>query len=258
MKKIQPHLNTYEKVSEDIKFISKSGIRLNILKSLFESPKSPKELTIETGINYSSISRAIHQLIAKDMVYRVNTKYHIVNSLKLVLPNIIELSDIITFLNKIFNILDEHNIESLPKKSIKEISLLLESKLIESVTIEPYKINKYISDALIDANNIKCILPFYEDNIVNKLNNIVSNSSNSAEIKVHSEVFEVYKKNSKVKNISHFNNENNFLIIITNKIMILGFFKNNGDYDQNRILISSSEKSLKWANNLFKNFKANK
>ena len=40
--------------------------------------------------------------------------------------------------------------------------------------------------------------------------------------------------------------------------MILGFFKNNGDYDQNRILISSSEKSLKWANNLFKNFKANK
>ena len=33
--------------------------------------------------------------------------------------------------------------------------------------------------------------------------------------------------------------------------MSLGLFKNDGSFDQNRILISENEKSLFWANNLF-------
>jgi predicted transcriptional regulator len=33
--------------------------------------------------------------------------------------------------------------------------------------------------------------------------------------------------------------------------MALGLFKNDGSFDQNRILISSNEKSNKWAEKLF-------
>jgi predicted transcriptional regulator len=35
----------------------------------------------------------------------------------------------------------------------------------------------------------------------------------------------------------------------------LGLFKNDGAYDQNRLLVSSSANSINWANDLFENFK---
>ena len=37
--------------------------------------------------------------------------------------------------------------------------------------------------------------------------------------------------------------------------MSLGLFKNDGSFDQNRILISDSQKSHKWAEDLFKTIK---
>lgn len=38
--------------------------------------------------------------------------------------------------------------------------------------------------------------------------------------------------------------------------MSLGLFKNDGSFDQNRILISDNQKSHKWAENLFENIKS--
>ena len=37
--------------------------------------------------------------------------------------------------------------------------------------------------------------------------------------------------------------------------MILGLFKDDGYFDQNRLLTSKNDDSIKWANNLYKNFK---
>ena len=48
---------------------------------------------------------------------------------------------------------------------------------------------------------------------------------------------------------------NEFLLLCTDKNMILGFFKDDGTYDQNRLLTSSNDECIKWANDLFENFK---
>ena len=37
--------------------------------------------------------------------------------------------------------------------------------------------------------------------------------------------------------------------------MILGLFKEDGSYDQNRLLISKNNDSISWAMGLFENFK---
>ena len=251
MKKIQSVINSYDNVSREIKFLATSKIRLNILNSLVESPKSAKELSFETGMEYSSISRAMNQLRAHNMVYRVDSKYHVINSLKFLLPDLFELADIVSFLNRIFNILDEHDVTCLPDNSIMEIPLLFEVQLIESLGMDPFKIDGYIVDALGDANSARCILPFYDDNFAREIKNLVKNHK-VVELIVHSTIYRSYKKNTKVKHMTSFRNKNNFLLIITNQLMILGFFKNDGDFDQNRLLISNTRNSIKWANNLFR------
>ena len=44
--------------------------------------------------------------------------------------------------------------------------------------------------------------------------------------------------------------------MICDESMNLGLFKNDGSYDQNRILNSDTEESLIWANELFENIKS--
>ena len=44
------------------------------------------------------------------------------------------------------------------------------------------------------------------------------------------------------------------LLLCTDKKMILGFFKDDENFDQNRLLISSEESCMKWANDLFDYF----
>ena len=69
------------------------------------------------------------------------------------------------------------------------------------------------------------------------------------------DIFEIFDEKSKIKNIYPFNSENTFLLIVTNELMILGLFKDDGYFDQNRLLTSKNDDSIKWANNLYKNFK---
>ena len=40
----------------------------------------------------------------------------------------------------------------------------------------------------------------------------------------------------------------------TDKKMILGFFKDDATFDQNRLLISTHDSCIKWANDLFYHF----
>jgi len=46
-------------------------------------------------------------------------------------------------------------------------------------------------------------------------------------------------------------------LIISDKNTNLGLFKNDGSFDQNRLLTSENQQAIKWANNLFENVKAN-
>ena len=58
-----------------------------------------------------------------------------------------------------------------------------------------------------------------------------------------------------IKKLSSYNGENNFLLIITDTVMVFGLFKEDGYFDQNRLLISKHDDSIKWALGLFENFK---
>ena len=69
------------------------------------------------------------------------------------------------------------------------------------------------------------------------------------------EIYEIYEEKSDVRYMSSFKEKNNFLLIFTDKIMILGLFKENGQFDQNRLVTSKNRDAIIWANNLFRNFK---
>ena len=205
------YLNNYNTISDDIKFVSNSLIRLKVLKALYEKPSNMKELADDTKLGYSSISGILHGLELKGMVYRKSNKYHLVNLLRLQIKNILEFSITVNLLDGIFNIIEGHVISEIPKKSIEEMYLLGESELLESDCVDIYKTFSFIDDALAHANGARCILPIYHENINARLNDLVLQEE-FVETIVSESVFEVYENNSKVENLSLFNVESQFLI----------------------------------------------
>lgn len=248
------YLNDYNTISEDIKFVSNSLIRLKVLKALYEKPSNMKELSVDTKLGYSSISGVLHGLELKKMVYRKSNKYYLVNLLKLQVKNILEFSVTANLLDRIFNIVEGHEIDEIPKKSVEEMYLLGESELLESDCVDVDRILNFIDDVLAKSNSVRAILPIYHENINFRLNELIAQEK-FVEINASESVFDVYDKNSKVRNLSLFKGKSNFLLIVTDGMMLFGLFRKNAFFDQNRLLISDSRDSLKWANNLFLYFK---
>ena len=252
--KNREYVKNYNAISNDVKFVSNSLIRLKVLKALYEKPLNMKELATSTKLSYSSISSTLHRLELKDMVFRKSNKYHLENLLKLQMKNILELTGVVNLLEDIFNIIQGHVIDKIPEQSIEELHLLCEAVLLESDGVDVDKIYNFIEDVLVQANSARCVLPIYHEVFNFRLNDLILEGK-FVEILASESVYEVYNKNSTAKYLSSFDGENNFLLIITNEIMVFGLFRDNGVFDQNRLVISRSRDSIKWANNLFRYFK---
>ncbi|MDO5823046.1 transcriptional regulator FilR1 domain-containing protein [Methanobrevibacter sp.] len=248
------YLNSYESISEELKYMTNSIIRLKILATLYKCPLNMKDLNQITSLSYSSISSNMHNLELKGYVYREYNKYFLSNSTKLKIDQVMKLGYIINLLNDFFNILDKHLVNMIPNQSVAELYLLGNAHLIESDGIDVYRIYNFIENSLSSAKQVKCVLPFYYENFNDKLNELVENN-NDVEVMIPSGISKIFNKKSKIKNLSYFAGENTFLLIVTDQLMILGLFKEDGYFDQNRLLTSKNSDSIKWASNLYENFK---
>ena len=248
------YLKNYNSISEDVKFATNSVVRLKIMATLYNGPQNMKSLNEITGLNYSSISSGMHDMELKDYVYRQNNKYHLANSIKFQIKAIIEFDEMMNVLDDFFNILDHHLVEMLPDESVTELYLLGKASLMESDDVDAFRIYKFIENSLFNANDVKCVLPFYYENFTKKLNGLIRKKKN-VEVLVPKNLQTTFKLKSRVKKLSTFKGNHNFLLIVTNKIMILGFFKEDGYFDKNRLLTSKNPDAIRWANDLFVNFK---
>lgn len=249
------YLKEYNPISEDLKFATNSVVRLKIMATLYKGPQNMKSLNEKTGLNYSSISSGMHDLELKDYVFRENNKYHLANRVKFQIKAIIEFDEMMTVLDEFFNILDKHLVEMLPDESVTELYLLGKANLMEADDVDAFRIYNFIENSLFDANEVKCVLPFYYENFTRKLNGLIRKKKN-VEVMVPNNLQTTFELKSRIKKLSTFNGNHNFLLIVTDKIMILGFFKEDGYFDKNRLLASENSDAIIWANNLFKNFKS--
>ena len=254
MFKNDEYLEDLDTIFEEVKFSANSFVRLKILATLFEKPQNMKEMTDHTGLSYSSVSSNIHDMELKNMAYRENNKYYLTSSAKVKIQNILELKRVICLLNEFFNILDGHIVDVIPNESVAELYLLGKANLMESSGVDAYRTYNFIEKCLRDAESVKCIMPFYQEQFFTVLCDLIS-KNRDVEILVPKRDLEVFEEKSGIEYLTPFNEMDSFLLIVTDSVMILGLFMENGFFDQNRLLTSKNEESLEWANRLFKNFK---
>lgn len=248
------YIENFDTIFEDVKFVTNSFVRLKILASLFKSPQNMREMTESTALSYSSISSNMHDLELKNLVYREHNKYFLTNSTKVRIENVLELNRMVSLLNEFFNILDGHIVDMIPNESVGELYLLGKANLIESSGVDAYRTYNFIEDSLSKAESVKCIIPFFYEPFFDVLGELISQEKD-VEILVPANLLKIFEKRTNIENLVPFKEYNSFLFIVTDEVMILGLFFENGKFDQNRLLTSKNEFCLDWANNLFTEFK---
>lgn len=254
---VQESLKNYETVADEIKFLTNSLTRIKILSSLYQKPKFMKELNKKTKLNYSSISSNIWGLELELYIFKKDDGYHLSNFAKCYTRSLVQLNNTINVCDDLFNIFNNHHIKSIPTKSLVEAHQLRNSRIIESDEKDVYKTFNFILEELENPSFVKAIFPYYHEDFVENINYLVD-KQRKIELFVSIEIKKDFLKKFSYKNkstLEFFEKESNFLLIITDRIMMLGFFKDEGIFDQNRLIVSEDEDCIKWACNLFENFK---
>lgn len=249
----------YDKVKDEIKFITNSKLRLKILTILFESPSTMKEIHSKTSLSYSSISSNLFKLELKELVYRFSNKYFLNNIIKLYLMNLLDFNKFLLLLNDFADFFIDHNIKTISLKSISNLYLLEGSQLIESNGYDIYKTYNIIQKILKEGNYVKIILPFIYSNFIEFLSKSKKYDI-KFEIIVSKNIFKNLKKeiiNRKISNVKLIESKRDIYLslFISDNKMALGLYKNDNLYDSNRLLFSNSKNSLIWAENLYNHLK---
>lgn len=265
MKLQKENYETLSIVHDELKFLTKSEIRLGILNCLSQSPHTVKEIVKDTGMTYSSVSSNVNKLEKNDNIYKENNRFRLSCLTKIYFDNIVCFNRSLEIITNFEEFWNHHNINDLDYDSIKNLTDLYSSELVKSTSIDIYKTYNTIKSQIVDSQRIQAIFPYlhpdYPKLIEDELEKgaeieLIINDAiyKSLIMEIDDSVRKRCMKSGSLK-VHSVKNPLNIYLTICDGEMSLGLFKSDESFDQNRILISSNENAIKWSQNLFNEIK---
>ncbi len=258
-------MNINNDINNDIQFLAKSEIRLKILSELNDEPNNVRGLVKKTNMAYSSISNNIGKLEKNNYISKVENKYHVNPMTEVYFKTLMDFKVSVDLVNEYEAFWYKHNLNQLSLASIKRITYLKNSRLVETTPVDIFKTHNTIKRHMLNSINVKAIFPYLHPEYPELIGKILSNEG-TVELILPKSIFKelVFRINEKVRKkaikngklkIYSFKKDLNLYLSICDETMSLGLFKNDGSFDQNRILISDDLKSHTWAEELFEHVK---
>ena len=177
---------------EDIKFLINSEIRLKILGCLYNSAASIKQIEEKTNYSYSSILDNINKLEQKKFIYNIEEKFYLYNKTRLKLTNILYFNKSAKFLREKSDFLN-HSLLDIHIDTIKDLSSLEGSEIIESNNVDLFKATETFQRSLMGFKFLKGIFPYFHPNHDDIISYWVDNDC-TVELILPDEVSEAVKK----------------------------------------------------------------
>ena len=258
-------MNIQNEINTDIKFLAKSEIRLKILSELQNSPNSVHELVKKTKITYSSVSSNISKLEQNNYIKKIKSKYYLNPMTEIYFTTLMDFKKSVEVINDYTEFWDKHDLDQINIDSLKNITDLKDSKLIETTPLDIYKTHNTIKDQITNSTSLKAVFPYLHPEYPKLIENILKENGN-VELIIPKSIYNAITSsiNSKIKQqasaqerltIYPVDEDLKVYLTICDESISFGLFKNDKSFDQNRILICNSDKSKNWAGELFKNIK---
>ena len=246
----------YEEIKDDLKFITSSDIRAKIIISLKEGPKKLGDLKDEVHMRSSSILHSMSQLEAKNLITREFQSYSLSQTGEIAAIILIDLVNSFYSIKTREEFWLNHKINEIPESLLDKIDHLGNFKIITTSPADPgqsmfkelflnSKVIKGIISHLIIYDELEVVTEKEDINIIlasEDLNEIMEglNSQKSASIIENIKLWKI-KEDLKL------------VLIVTDTFLLLNLPKV-CENDSVSYLISETEESIKWGNELFNHY----
>jgi predicted transcriptional regulator len=252
----------HDQVQDDLKFLVKSKIRLKILFSLLEGSKSMKEINEANNLSFATISNNMKRLIEENLVRKVENSFELTSFGNLKLDSIIDFQRSTTFSNKFEDLLLGHDISGVPDFLIQDIGVFSDSELVQSTPTDIYKTHNTFINLLTESEEIFGVSPIshpdytvlFQDllkidvkSCLILTDDIIKRTVATADLKTLTS--SITNKNLELRRYS--GDELKIAFTVADNFVSLGFFNDDGTYDQNRDLVSKNKDAIDWTKMLF-------
>ena len=250
---IKNDCESYDKIKDDLKFISTSDVKTKIILSLKEETKKLSDIKKDTQIGSSTILHNMRQLEYRNFVIKEFQDYSLTPTGQLIALNLIDLINSIYIAKKNKKYWLNHEIDPIPTDLINKIEYLTDIKILDHESV----IQEFKKSSC-ESKNINCILGNYTSKILletlltknNHLNIISTKNPLNEVIMIKNEFKSLKNENIKLK---MFNKDLKLELIVLDDFMLLNLYPLN-EFPNKFCLISRSKKGVKWGNELFNHY----
>ncbi|SDA72388.1 helix-turn-helix transcriptional regulator [Methanobrevibacter millerae] len=251
-----------------IRFLIASELRLKLLLSIYKSSKSIKELELEFNKKSSNISRGLNELKEYNLITRLpDKKFSITSSGFLLVENLDHLMINFENIDKKSEFWENHTINSIPNKFLKELSLFNDSTIIKSSPMEFSKpINVYLKN-ISQSKDIFMILPIYSKIFMDCIYDTIINHNGYLDLITTKDIFDLiiksdsekyFKSLVRNKKINYYLVEDiaNIFFTATNTFSSLFLFFDNLVFDNSEMFFIDDENLVKHAIRFYDSYKS--
>lgn len=260
-------LDIYDNLIDEIRFLCNSKVRIKILNSLYNEPKTMRELNNLALLSYSSISNNLGKLEREGFLVKKDRKYYLTNIALLNLFNCSDFNNSLHVANAFSDFLRTHDISPFCNDTLRDISALDGSRLVESVSVDICKPHNEFKSHIESANTLKVIFSYLHPDYPKMIKKLLDKGVN-IEILVNKDILDVFIgqlgvnfikdaiSNGKLS-LKYLTNNVKLSLAISDTFVSIGLFKIDGSFDDNRLLISEENSAILWAEDLFENHNKN-
>ena len=255
------YLKLYDDVKEELKFLTNSKVRLNVLKNLSDLPIAVKDLSLISNLNYSAVLHNLHLLDDHGYLNGADGKFSLNNVAIIKLLNLMNLKDAVSIAQDYGELWVDHDIACISTDDLSELSSLKKAYLVKPLKTDIYQPQNTFKKILTNSKTVKSILPHFNPEYPLIFENLLKNSANiellcEKSVKedfiqsIESRTLRTGLRNKNFK-IMSLNEDINLFLTIADNYMFFGLCNEDGRFDQNHLLMSNESKAIDWANRIF-------
>jgi len=251
----------HDYIQDDLKFMVKSKIRLQIMFSLLEGPKSMKEINEVHNLSFATISNNIKRLLEENLVRKVTNTFELTRFGKLKLDSIIDFHQSTIFSNRFEDLLLNHDISGIPDFLIQDMSVFSDSELVQSTPADIYKTHNTFKHLLNESKEIFGVSPISHPDYTELFQELLKSNVKACLI-LTDDIIKRTVTTADLKTLTssitnrnlelwRYSGELKIAFTVADNFVSLGLFSDDGTYDQNRDLVSKEKDAIDWAKRLF-------
>ncbi len=254
----------YDAIDEKLKFLSTSGIRIKILTSLLEAPKTSTQLKDEIGGSTSTIIHAARDLEKEKFIVEESDGYHLTSIGRIMALKLSEIIKTAYTVHKSEDFWINHAVDEIPNGILREVYMLWNHKVITSSTRNIFRTLTAYLKIVRRAKVFYGVSPVFVDAFVSLVKNLLKRGA-KVNIVLTEDVFEEIKKinveelkeliKNKSLEIWLLNERPPFAFTVTDSALSLGLFRKDGIYDPTQDLISFDNEARKWGIKVFEYYR---